>query len=86
MLNKFQSLVEQLLENNMAGEGGVFGTPQQPIYNPPINISSADKYAQGDARAIMGGIFPLENIKKGKKKKKKKKTPLIIRRNLQKSL
>ena len=83
MLNKFQSLVEQLLENNTAGSGGALGTPQQPIYNPPTNISSGDTYAQGDARIVMGGVFPLETKKK---KKKKKKKPLIIRRNLQRAL
>lgn len=83
MLNKFQSLVKQLLENNIAGSGGALGTPQQPVYNPPSSISSGDTYAQGDARMVMGGVFPLESKKR---KKKKKKKPLIIRRNLQRTL
>jgi len=78
MLGKFQTLVKTLLENNTAGAGGALGTPQQAVYNPPNNINSGDKIQTGDARNIMGGVFPLE-----KKKKTKKKKPLVIRRKLQ---
>ena len=85
MNNNFQVLVTQILENNSAGMGGVFGTPQTPVYNAPSDINSADTVASGDARAVMGGVYPLED-KKGKKSKKGKKTkskkPLVIRRNL----
>lgn len=81
MINKFQTLVKNILESNVAGVGGVFGTPQTPVYNPPEQISSGDNYAKGDARNIFGGVF----TKNSKKKKKKKKTPLVIRRNLQRN-
>jgi hypothetical protein len=84
MFNKFQILVNTLLENNTAGSGGALGTPQQAIFNPPVSISSADTYAQGDARNVMGGVFPLQGKKKRKKKSKKQK-PLVIRRNLQRN-
>lgn len=81
MLNKFQTLVQELLENNAAGAGGAFGTPQQAVYNPPTDISTKDSLATGDARNVMAGIFPLQK-RKGKKKSKTKK-PLVIKRNLQ---
>lgn len=84
MFNKFQTLVNTILENNTAGSGGALGTPQQPIFNPPSSISSADKYAEHDARVVMGGVFPLQKNKKGKKKSKKQK-PLVIKRNLQRN-
>jgi hypothetical protein len=84
MFNKFQILVNTLLENNTAGSGGALGTPQQAIFNPPVSISSADTYAQEDARNVMGGVFPLQGKKKGKKKSKKQK-PLVIKRNLQRN-
>lgn len=81
MINKFQTLVKNILENNTSGAGGVFGTPQIPVYNPPDQITSGDNYAKGDARNIFGGVF----TKKTNKKKKKKKTPLVIKRNLQRN-
>ena len=81
MFKKFQLLINNILESNSAGEGGSLGTPGTPIYNPPNDIQSGDKYATGDNRNIFGGVFSKETTKKSKNKKKK---PLIIRRNLPK--
>jgi hypothetical protein len=79
MLNNFQALVNNILENmNAAGAGGSLGTPQEPVYNPPSNVNNSDSMARGDARYVYGGFS-----KKGKNKSKKKNKSLIIRRNLQ---
>jgi hypothetical protein len=92
MLNKFQVLVDSILEDVAAGAGGAFGTPAQPVYNPASNISSGDTYAPNDARNLFGNLLP--STKKGKsnklskrlknlKNKFKKVKPLVIRRTLQ---
>jgi hypothetical protein len=84
MFNRFQQLVNYILENNAAGSGGVFGTPIQAVYNPPINIQSGDTIQPGDGRNIYGGVFS-DSKKKRKRKNKKNKTPLVIKRNLQRN-
>lgn len=69
-----------LLEDNIAGEGGAFGTPSQAIYDPNTSITSGDKYAPGDSRNIFGygKKFPIlrrniiKPIKKRRKKRKKR--------------
>jgi hypothetical protein len=80
MFNKFQTLVDNILESNAAGSGGVFGSSVEAGFSPPDKIFSDDWYARGDSRNIFGGVF--KKPKKGKKKKSKKQTPLVIRRNL----
>lgn len=85
MFKKFQLLINNILESNSAGEGGALGTPETPIYNPPNDIQSGDKYSTGDNRNIFGGVFSKKTTKKSSKKSKnKKKKPLIIKRNLPK--
>jgi hypothetical protein len=85
MYNKFQVLVNSILENmNVAGAGGAFGTPQQAVYSP-ANPVSGDTYAQNDARNIFGAALPAKGKKRGKKNKKKKVKPLVIRRTLQRN-
>lgn len=80
MFNKFQQLINSILENmNVSGAGGAFGTPAEASFNPPDNITSGDTIARGDARNIYGGVFT-----KSKKKKKSKK-PLVIKRTLPKN-
>ena len=85
MLNKFQVLVNTILENmNAAGAGGSFGTPQQPVYSPD-NPVSGNTYAPNDNRNVTGAFFPAKGTKRkknGKKIGKKKIKPLIIRRTL----
>ena len=89
MFKKFQQIIDNILESNTAGEGGAFGTPNIPIYNPPDDIQSSDTYAKNDSRNIFGGVFT-EKPKKGKKGKRKNKkksnTPSVIRRNLPKNI
>ena len=83
MYNKFQALVNTILENvNAAGAGGAFGTPQQAVYDP-ANPVSGDTYAPKDGRNIFGGVLPAKGKKRGKKIGKKKIKPLVIRRTLQ---
>jgi hypothetical protein len=89
MLNKFQVLVNTILENmNAAGAGGSFGTPQQPVYSPD-NPVSGNTYAPNDNRNVTGAFFPAKGTKGkkngkkiGKKIGKKKVKPLVIRRTL----
>jgi hypothetical protein len=81
----FDVLVNQILENNLAGSGGVFGAPSEPVYNPPNSISSGDTYARGDSRIpkvlgkgkkskIIRRTFPeLTTASTGKKKKNGKR-------------
>jgi hypothetical protein len=68
-----------LLEDIIAGDGGAFGTAQEPIYSPN-NITSGDTYARGDSRNIFGNAKVkiqrrnnIPNLLTGKKKKKRKK-------------
>ncbi len=82
MFNKFQTLVVSILENNAAGDGGAFGTPEQAGFAPPDNITSSDWYQKNDARNIFGGVFQKPQKPKNKKSKNKKPKPLVIRRNL----
>jgi len=89
MYNKFQALVNTILENmNVAGAGGAFGTPQQAIYSP-ANPVSGDTYAPNDGGNIFGAALPAKgkkrNKKIGKKIGKKKVKPLVIRRTLQRN-
>jgi hypothetical protein len=80
--NKFDSMVTTILEDNMAGDGGVFGSAEQPIYNPPTDTTSGDKYAENDHRNLFGVYGSM--TKKSKKKKKNQKSkvfPKIVRRN-----
>lgn len=75
-------MVKTILEDNMSGDGGVFGSAQQPIYNPPTDTTSGDKYAENDHRNLFGVYGSM--TKKSKKKKKNQKSkvfPKIVRRN-----
>jgi hypothetical protein len=85
MFKNFQALFNNIMENVAAGNmsSEVFGTPQQPNYNPPSNIDSGDTYAPNDGRNLFGGVLPAKGKKRSKKNSKKKVNPLVIRRNLQ---
>jgi hypothetical protein len=72
MSTKFQQLFLQLMEDNSAAPGGVFGS--NDAYASPENLDT--KFSM----AITG-----KSSVKGPKNKKKKKFPLI-RRNLNRSL
>lgn len=67
-----------LLEDIVAGDGGAFGTAQEPIYSPN-NITSGDTYARGDSRNIFGrGKIVIQRRNKApnlfsKKRRKKRK-------------
>jgi hypothetical protein len=68
-----------LLEDMVAGDGGAFGTAQEPIYSPN-NITSGDTYARGDSRNIFRNAKikiqrrnNIPNLITGKRKKKRKK-------------
>ena len=98
MFKNFQALFNNIMENVAAGNmsSEVFGTPQQPNYNPPSNIDSGDTYAPNDGRNLFGAYEtkkrdrkPSSSKKIGKNKGKIRKTsaatkkmfPTIIRRN-----
>jgi len=73
----FSNIFSKILkEDNVAGVGGVFGSGPSvgTIFSPPDAISSADRYAPGDARIP----FALGS----KKRKGKKKKILIQHRKL----
>jgi hypothetical protein len=56
-MNKFQQFIISILEDTSVGDGAL-GIPETPIYNPPGDIKSGDKYAPGDNRNIFGlGIY-----------------------------
>lgn len=97
MFTKFQAKIKEIMENtvasamgdagalNISGSGGVYGKPQQAIYDPANGkIDSGDRYAEKDERNVTGATFPdskkKEKIKKGVKNFHK---PLVIRRELQ---
>lgn len=86
MFKKFQQLVNNILESNFAGEGGAFGTPATPIFNPPDNVQSSDTYQPNNAMNIFGGVLKAKSSKKSKKNKrsKNKNLPLVIKRTLPK--
>lgn len=67
---KFEQKLKSITEDNSAGAGGAFGTPQETP-----NMTSGDTYARGDARNVFGGKLT---------KKKKKKTPIIRRSKIEK--
>ena len=46
MLNKFQLLINNLLENNTVG--AVLGQSAEPMFNPPTDITAKDSYANKD--------------------------------------
>jgi hypothetical protein len=85
-MNKLQQIISQVLED-MNTSGSVLGTlPTQtstPIYNPPADISSGDKYAKGvkyipkslgmQKRKFPETIITNSNIKRKYKLKKIKK-------------
>lgn len=80
--NKFDLMVTTILEDNSSGDGGAFGTAQQPIYNPPSDVSSGDKYAENDNRNLFGVYGSITKKPKKKKKNQKSKVfPKIVRRN-----
>ena len=98
MFKNFQALFNNIMENVAAGNmsSEVFGTPQQPNYNPPSNIDSGDTYAPNDERNLFGAYDtkkknrkPSNAKKMGKKIGKKRPTaaatkkmfPTITRRN-----
>jgi hypothetical protein len=69
---KLADIYQQILEDMSAGEGGMFGTPQDTVED--LGEPNGDNYATGDQRipkSIFGG-----NIlsRKGLVKRKKKKT------------
>lgn len=77
MLNKFQVLINKLLENNTVGS--VLGQSIEPMYNPPSDIKANDSYANKDMRTpkligkkVIKRKFP-ENIVFNKNKKVKSK-------------
>jgi hypothetical protein len=80
MINKFQTLVKNILENNTAGAGGVFGAPEVgfEISNP--TSSNPDKGYTDNIKAAMATAQP--NIVSKKKKKKKKGVLYVTRRPL----
>jgi len=64
MASRFQQLIDNIMENmNAAGAGGVFGTPQQAVYNPPSNVNSGDTYAPNNAM----NLFRFPKVTKRKK-------------------
>jgi len=71
-MNKFQQLVQKLLNENeagnMAGSGGVFGV--------------ATDFNNVDTKYLMSTALPNDEKPQKANKKKKKKKPLIIRRTL----
>lgn len=67
-MNTFNDLYQQILEDNTAGPGGVFGNYQQSQF------SSDSLYAPGDAR--------IPKVLGAKKTKNKKRKIPIQRRNL----
>lgn len=77
MLNKFQLLINNLLENNTVG--AVLGQSAEPMFNPPTDITAKDSYANKDMRTpkflnkkVIKRKFP-ENIVFNKNKKVKTK-------------
>lgn len=77
MINKFQTLVKNILENNAAGAGGVFGSPEAGFeISNPTSINP-DKGYTDNIKAAMATSQP---NKPAKKKKKKKKSVLYIAR------
>lgn len=71
MFKKFQALFSNIIENvNAAGSGGAFGTPQQAVYNPASNISSADTYAPNDGRNLFGAYNTQKKDRKPSNAKK----------------
>jgi hypothetical protein len=78
MFNKFQQLINSILENmNVAGSGGTFGSPQigSEITNP-TSINPAGGYSS-DVKTSMAIAQP---NKKSKKRKKSKKSVLYVAR------
>jgi len=72
MSNKFQLLFNNIMENIAAGNmsSGVFGTPQQAVYNPPSNVDSADTYAPNDGRNLFGAYETKKTDRKPSNAKK----------------
>lgn len=82
MINKFQILVKNILENNTAGAGGVFGSPEAGFeISNPTSINP-DKGYTDNIKAAMATSQPNKPAKK--KKKKKKGVLYITRRTLHK--
>lgn len=98
-MNKFQLLVNKLLEENaagnIAGSGGALGT------HTSSQFSSPTLYAPNDNRNVTDSAFPIADYGKSKKSRKhkrrkkiknkkkitkKSKRPLVIRRALQRNL
>jgi hypothetical protein len=71
---KLADLYDQILEDMSAGEGGMFGTPQDSVDD--LGQPNGDNYAAGDTRipkSIFGGdILSRKGPVKKKPKKKKK--------------
>jgi len=82
MFNKFQALINNIMENvNAAGSGGAFGTPQQAVYNPPDNIDSGNTYAPNDSRNIFGAYNTTKKERKPSNAKKMGKKIGKVRKN-----
>lgn len=82
MINKFQTLVKNILENNTAGAGGVFGSPEAGFeISNPTSINP-DKGYTDNIKAAMATAMP--NTPAKKKKKKRKGVLYVTRRPLHK--
>lgn len=82
MISKFQTLVTSILENNTAGAGGAFGSPEAGFeISNPTSINP-DKGYTDNIKAAMATALP--NTPAKKKKKKKKDVLYVARRPLNK--
>jgi hypothetical protein len=72
---KIADLYDQILEDMSAGEGGMFGTPQDSVDD--LGEPNGDNYAAGDTRIpksiFEGDILSRNGLVKKKKKKSKRK-------------
>lgn len=82
MIDKFQTLVKNILENNTAGAGGVFGSPEAGFeIGNPTSVNPSKGYTD-NIKAAMATALP--NTPTKKKKKKKKGVLYVARRPLNK--
>lgn len=79
-MNKLQQTISEILEDmNISGEvlGTLPSAPSSPIYNPPSDIQSGDKYAPGinyipKGLGVQKRKFPETIITNSKNKRKYK--------------
>lgn len=79
-MNKLQQAISEILEDmNVSGEvlGSLPSLPSSPVYNPPSDIQSGDKYAPGvnyipKPLGIQKRKFPETIITNSKNKRKYK--------------